>query len=280
MEAAGLGAPAPRRSVGRRLADLFHGRPRLQVGALLAGPVGWLVIGYLGSLLILLIASFWSLGELSGELEHTFTFDNFNTLLTDTVYRTITLRTILIAALVTRHRRAPGIAARVLHGEGREAALEGHAAGRGAGPALVLLPGQGLRLADDPERGRGPQLAARPARALRPRVRQRRRLAGDELHLAAVHDHPRLRRAGADPELGPRRLRRPRREALAHVPPGDLAARLPGHRSPARSSRSRSPSATSSPRSWSARRSSSATSSTPTSRPTCRSRPPSRRSRS
>jgi putative spermidine/putrescine transport system permease protein len=95
MEAAGLGAPAPRRSVGRRLADLFHGRPRLQVGALLAGPVGWLVIGYLGSLLILLIASFWSLGELSGELEHTFTFDNFNTLLTDTVYRTITLRTIL-----------------------------------------------------------------------------------------------------------------------------------------------------------------------------------------
>ena len=32
MEAAGLGAPAPRRSVGRRLADLFHGRPRLQSG--------------------------------------------------------------------------------------------------------------------------------------------------------------------------------------------------------------------------------------------------------
>ena len=66
--------------MGRRLADLFHGRPRLQVGALLAGPVGWLVIGYLGSLLILLIARFWSLGELSGELQHTFTLDNFNTL--------------------------------------------------------------------------------------------------------------------------------------------------------------------------------------------------------
>ena len=50
MEAAGLGAPAPKRSVGRRLADLFHGRPRLQVGSLLAGPVAWLVVGYLGSL--------------------------------------------------------------------------------------------------------------------------------------------------------------------------------------------------------------------------------------
>ncbi|MFN8112646.1 MAG: ABC transporter permease [Solirubrobacterales bacterium] len=87
--------------MGRRLADLFHGRPRLQVGALLAGPVGWLVIGYLGSLAVLLIASFWSLGELSGEIQQTFTLDNFQTIFSDSVYRTITLRTVLIAAAVT-----------------------------------------------------------------------------------------------------------------------------------------------------------------------------------
>ena len=74
---AGVATPAPRRSAGRRLADLFHGRPRLQAGALLAGPVGWLVIGYLGSLAVLLVTSFWSLGELSGEIEQTFTLDNF-----------------------------------------------------------------------------------------------------------------------------------------------------------------------------------------------------------
>ena len=101
MEATGLGAPTPKRSVGHRLADLFHGRPRLQVGGLLAGPVGWLVIGYLGSLAVLLAASFWSLGELSGEVQQTFTLDNFDTIFTDSVYRSITLRTILIAALVT-----------------------------------------------------------------------------------------------------------------------------------------------------------------------------------
>ncbi|HET6830307.1 MAG TPA: ABC transporter permease [Solirubrobacterales bacterium] len=87
--------------MGRRLADLFHGRPRLQVGALLAGPVGWLVVGYLGSLAILLAASFWTLGELSGEVERTFTTANFETLFSEGVFRTVTLRTVLIAALVT-----------------------------------------------------------------------------------------------------------------------------------------------------------------------------------
>lgn len=101
MEAAGLGAPAPRRSAGRRLADLFHGRAGLQAGALLAGPVGWLVVGYLGSLAILLIASFWSLGELSGEVERSFTIDNFKTIVEDPVYRTVTARTVGVAAAVT-----------------------------------------------------------------------------------------------------------------------------------------------------------------------------------
>jgi putative spermidine/putrescine transport system permease protein len=87
--------------VGHWLAGLFHGRPRLQAGTLLAGPVGWLVIGYLGSLAILLVAAFWQLGELSGEVEQTFSLDNYRTLIEEPVYRSIAGRTILIAALVT-----------------------------------------------------------------------------------------------------------------------------------------------------------------------------------
>ncbi len=87
--------------MGHRLADLFHGRPRLQVGALLAGPVGWLVIGYLGSLAVILVAAFWQVNPLSGEVEQTFSLDNFRTLVEEPVYRTIAERTILIAALVT-----------------------------------------------------------------------------------------------------------------------------------------------------------------------------------
>ncbi len=87
--------------MGRRLADLFHGRPRLQVGTLLAGPVGWLVIGYLGSLAVMLVASFWTLGELSGEIERSATLANFEQIAEEQVYRDVAQRTILIAALVT-----------------------------------------------------------------------------------------------------------------------------------------------------------------------------------
>jgi putative spermidine/putrescine transport system permease protein len=87
--------------VGHRLADLFHGRRWLQVGTLLAGPLAWLVIGYLGSLVVLLIAAFWGVDPLSGELAKTLSLDNFKTLVNDPVYRTVAWRTIRIAALTT-----------------------------------------------------------------------------------------------------------------------------------------------------------------------------------
>jgi putative spermidine/putrescine transport system permease protein len=87
--------------LSRRLANLFHGRPRLQAGALLAGPVGWLVVGYLGSLALLLIASLWSVNAVSGELVKNLSFENFETLFNEPVYRTIVVRTVAIAALVT-----------------------------------------------------------------------------------------------------------------------------------------------------------------------------------
>ena len=87
--------------MGHRLAGLFQGRPRLQVGALLAGPVGWLVIGYLGSLAVLLIAAFWTVNPLSGEVVRGFSLENFELLYNEPVYRSIIGRTVLIAALVT-----------------------------------------------------------------------------------------------------------------------------------------------------------------------------------
>ena len=101
MEAAGLGAEPQKRSASRRLADLFHGRPRFQVGALLSGPLAWLVVLYLGSLVVLLVASFWSVDALSGELIKGLTFDNYKELWDTDVYRTVAFRTIGIASAVT-----------------------------------------------------------------------------------------------------------------------------------------------------------------------------------
>jgi putative spermidine/putrescine transport system permease protein len=101
VEASGVTAGPQRRSVGRRLADLFHGRPRLQIGSLLAGPIGWLVIGYLGSLAVLLIASFWSVDALSGELNKGFTLDNYKELFDQSVYKDVAVRTIGIASAAT-----------------------------------------------------------------------------------------------------------------------------------------------------------------------------------
>jgi putative spermidine/putrescine transport system permease protein len=87
--------------VSRRLSDLLYGHRRTQVSLLLAGPLGWLVIAYLGSLAVLFIAAFWHLDEFSGKVVHSYSTVNFETLWNDHVYRTIALRTIGIAAAVT-----------------------------------------------------------------------------------------------------------------------------------------------------------------------------------
>jgi putative spermidine/putrescine transport system permease protein len=47
------------------------------------------------------VAAFWSLDPLTSAIKHEFTLQNFQTLLTNPVYRTITLRTVGTAALVT-----------------------------------------------------------------------------------------------------------------------------------------------------------------------------------
>jgi putative spermidine/putrescine transport system permease protein len=90
-----------REPVARRVAGFLWRRPRLQLGLLLAGPVGWLVVAYLGSLAVLFIAAFWQLDTFSGVIVKEPTLDNFRTLLETDVYRTIVTRTVLIAAAVT-----------------------------------------------------------------------------------------------------------------------------------------------------------------------------------
>ena len=76
-------------------------RPRLQLSLLLAGPVGWLLVAYLGSLAVLFVASLWQLDDFSGKIVQEPGFQNFQELIETPVYRSIVFRTVLIAALVT-----------------------------------------------------------------------------------------------------------------------------------------------------------------------------------
>jgi putative spermidine/putrescine transport system permease protein len=93
--------PPPRRSTGRRLSTFLHRHPRARLGLLLAGPVGWLVIGYLGSLFVLLLAAFWDTDPFTSEVVKDFTLDNFATIVETPVYRDVAVRTVTMAALVT-----------------------------------------------------------------------------------------------------------------------------------------------------------------------------------
>ena len=92
--------PIPR-SLPRRIATALYVRPRMQLALLLAAPAGWLVVVYLGSLAVLLVAAFWYLDPRTSAVVHSFTLQNFVTLLTQEIYRTITVRTIAVAAAVT-----------------------------------------------------------------------------------------------------------------------------------------------------------------------------------
>jgi putative spermidine/putrescine transport system permease protein len=98
---AALGAGAERPGRGRRIAAWLYRHPRIQLQLLLAAPLAWLVVAYLGSLAILFLSAFWRLDPFTSEVVREPGIQNFQTLATSPVYRTITLRTVGIAALVT-----------------------------------------------------------------------------------------------------------------------------------------------------------------------------------
>jgi len=85
----------------RRLAAWLYRYPRLQLGLLLSAPLGWLVLAYLGSLALLFVSAFWKLDAFSGNIVTEPTLDNFKKIATGDVYRTVAIRTVGFALIVT-----------------------------------------------------------------------------------------------------------------------------------------------------------------------------------
>jgi putative spermidine/putrescine transport system permease protein len=64
-------------------------------------PLLWLGIAYLGSLSVLFLNAFWTTDPFTSLVVHQFTLDNFVELFSREVYRSVTFRTVAMAALVT-----------------------------------------------------------------------------------------------------------------------------------------------------------------------------------
>jgi putative spermidine/putrescine transport system permease protein len=101
VTSASIGETPSRQGPGRRLSTFLYVHPRIRLWALLALPVFWLGLVYLGSLLVLLLSAFWTTDSFTAELVHDFTLDNFQRILETPVYRDVAVRTITMAAAVT-----------------------------------------------------------------------------------------------------------------------------------------------------------------------------------
>jgi len=103
LAATGLSAPAvlpPSGGMRGALSDLFWRQPRMLLLLMLAPPILWLGIVYIGSLIALLMQSFFSIDEFSGLINRQFTLKTYGDLL-QAANLDIILRTVTMAALVT-----------------------------------------------------------------------------------------------------------------------------------------------------------------------------------
>jgi putative spermidine/putrescine transport system permease protein len=83
-----------------RLSDTFFRKPGLLTAVLLLPPVLWIVVVYLGSLLALLLQSFYALDDFSGLIIREVTLSTYGHLF-DQANREIIIRTVLMASAVT-----------------------------------------------------------------------------------------------------------------------------------------------------------------------------------
>ena len=91
---------AGRAGIAGRLSDIFWRNPRIMLALLLAPPLLWLGVIYLGSLFALLIQSFFSIDEFSGLINHEPTLKTYRELLVP-ANLDIIIRTVSMAAMVT-----------------------------------------------------------------------------------------------------------------------------------------------------------------------------------
>ena len=94
-------ASAPDRSLYRRASAWLYRKRKLKLGMLLGPPMGWMLVVYLGALFVLLLTAFWRQDPLTALVQREWGLQNLRTIIDTEVYRTVALRTIGVALLVT-----------------------------------------------------------------------------------------------------------------------------------------------------------------------------------
>lgn len=84
-----------------KIANWMHRHEKFRLAALLAAPISWIVIAYLGAITALLITAFFTINTFTGDVIRKFNLGNFKDLVSDPAYRNVALRTIGIATSVT-----------------------------------------------------------------------------------------------------------------------------------------------------------------------------------
>src|SRR4051794_13911996 len=101
VDTARAAVPPPRGTAARRVSSSLSAKPRTRLGLLLAAPLSWLVLVYVVALAALLVSALWTVDSFTGEIHRSLTLDNLKEITTESLYRTVTLRTIGVAAVVT-----------------------------------------------------------------------------------------------------------------------------------------------------------------------------------
>lgn len=91
----------PKATPGRRTSVFLTTHPRMRLALLLSAPLFWLGLVYVVALVALLITAFWTVDSFTGQITTEWTLDNIITVLTGSLYQTVTFRTIGVALLVT-----------------------------------------------------------------------------------------------------------------------------------------------------------------------------------
>lgn len=92
---------APSVTPARRASTYLSRHARVRLTLLLSAPLFWLGLVYVAALAALLITALWTVDSFTGQITQTWTFDNIISVVTGSLYQTVTLRTVGVAILVT-----------------------------------------------------------------------------------------------------------------------------------------------------------------------------------